>query len=93
MLMLVCPECRVRYRAAICGVVVVSTMGYERDLYQLWRADLYRCACGQEVLTGFAARPFATHGDGTDLVATVRDLRDKGVPIYYEHEFPIVGGA
>ena len=58
--------------------VTVEELLEDQAPYKLWDADLWACPeCGVEVITGFAAQPFAEHWQ-----PTYADRRTRFEPVF-----------
>ena len=81
---LICDRCRTRFKVVQVGVPVLETAGKEQRPYQLWQADLLRCACNRTVLRT-ADNPAARDAEAGAQARAVKALGKK--ELYYEHEF------
>ncbi|KKN16780.1 hypothetical protein LCGC14_0972420 [marine sediment metagenome] len=57
---IVCVKCEVEYKPEENGITLEEMANF--GSYKLWNADLFKCPkCGNEIVGGFADRPFAEH--------------------------------
>ena len=89
----VCLECYVEMRCSTNGVYVIEMAGKPPTPYKIWKADAYKCpSCGNEVVTGFALKPFSLSGD-PDFSATLQRVKCGPGPVLYDFEKPEDGIA
>ena len=61
---IICTNCGRDFKCDTAGVLVKELFQGNKEIYQIWSADLLRCpGCGITVISRFADKPIAEHWD------------------------------
>lgn len=82
----ICVKCEVPMKSEHTGAIVVELFGKNAAIYRMWRGDTWRCpVCGQEIVSGFADKPFAEHF-AHNCPEVLQAKKAIGSPIIYMNE-------
>jgi len=82
----ICVKCEVELRMEQAGIYVAEMFRENKEVYKLWRADLWKCPiCKTEIVHGFGNNPIAEHFD-TGVDKRVKLLIEKGEKVVFNKE-------